>query len=76
MLSYIKSEWFRLLLVCIYVAVVIYCAMVGNVLAIIGWGTGAAILLMASIYSWICVKSAAEYKAKAEAKPDVVINIK
>lgn len=76
MLSYIKSEWFRLLLVCIYVAVVIHCAMVGNVLAIIGWGTGAVILLMASIYSWYFHKITATYKSEAKSKPDVVINIK
>ena len=76
MINYVKSEWLRLLLIGMYLVVIIHCAIVGNVLALIGWGTGALILLIASIYSWHCCKIAATYKTEAESKPDVVINIK
>lgn len=76
MINYVKSEWLRLLLIGMYLVVIIHCAIVGNVLALIGWGTGALILLIASIYSWYFHKITATYKSEAKSKPDVVINIK
>ena len=76
MKNFVKSEWFRLILIAMYMIIVIHCAIIGNVLALIGWGTGAIILLIATIYSWYGHKIVATYKPEAKSKPDVVINIK
>ena len=52
MLNYLKSEWLRLVLICVYMVIIVYAAINGNVLAVIGWGTGAAILILGSILSY------------------------
>ena len=73
MKNHLKSEWLRLLLIAIYMVVVIHCAIIGNTLALIGWGTGTVILIVGSIASHFFYRAAAE--SVEEARNTVVIEI-
>ena len=73
MLNYIKEEWLRLILIAMYIVIIVYCAIVGNVLAVVGWGTGAVILMIGSIVSHCFYKAAA--KCVDDGSSKVVIEI-
>ena len=73
MKNFIKSEWLRLILIAMYMIIVIHCAVVGNTLALIGWGTGAAILVIGMVASHFYYRTAAQCVKEAESS--VVIEI-
>ena len=73
MKNFIKSEWLRLILIAMYMIIVIHCAIVGNTLALIGWGTGAVILVIGMVASHFYYRAAAQCLEEAESS--VVIEI-